>query len=286
MPHGALDVRYPTNPKILAAMARYPAAVSIHALSIAYSADHLTDGLVPQSFPGLYLHSADLRSKVVSTLLELGLWEQADDGGYLVHHFLEHGNRSREQVEEDRREAREKKRRQRDQKKENSSPRPPPVSPRDTPGTRGRGRAERPPTSEFRSSQLDARAPESDMLGAVVEILEKAAPRLSFNTQDVAEVLERWRGHDLVKAARLAVVWGLDPEWRESDGAITFGHALRQLQKESARSPAAGGAAVTPETPGQEYERKMLAKARRQAEALGPVDEDAFGELLSVEFPS
>lgn len=85
-----LDVRWHGNPKIVSLGL---AAMGLHAWSISYCDDLLTDGFVPNGalpqLPGL--------KQAIKKLLDSGRWER-QDGGYLLHDYLQY-NRSREQVQ-------------------------------------------------------------------------------------------------------------------------------------------------------------------------------------------
>jgi len=84
-----LDTHWHGNPKVLALGL---AAMGLHAWSISYCDDLLTDGFVPEvalpQLPGI--------KQAVRRLLMGERWEKVD-GGFHVHDYLEH-NRSRQQV--------------------------------------------------------------------------------------------------------------------------------------------------------------------------------------------
>jgi hypothetical protein len=81
------DVGYFTNPKIAALLAESPLAVILHLGSIAYSAQHLTDGIVPallvQRLIGAEASDAEL-------LLNAGLWIERGQGNVEIKDYLEH----------------------------------------------------------------------------------------------------------------------------------------------------------------------------------------------------
>jgi hypothetical protein len=91
-----LDDRFAMNPKIIKAG---PAATYLHLWGLCYSAQHLTDGLVPREVvemvPGIKTHLT-----LAGRLVELGLWEVAGDD-FTIHDYLDH-NPSRTQVEAER----------------------------------------------------------------------------------------------------------------------------------------------------------------------------------------
>lgn len=89
-----LDVGYMSNPKVLAVLDESSDAILLHIASIAYSAQHLTDGVVPVKallrMTGATHDDADL-------LLAAGLWEPGPTGGEAeVHDYLEHQRSSAE----------------------------------------------------------------------------------------------------------------------------------------------------------------------------------------------
>lgn len=99
-----LDTHWHANPKILALGLD---AMGLHAWSISYCDDLLTDGFVP--------HNAVPRlprvKQAIETLLAAERWE-AVDGGFRLHDYLRY-NRSRAQVDAEKHQAAERKRRSR-----------------------------------------------------------------------------------------------------------------------------------------------------------------------------
>lgn len=92
-----LDTHWHGNPKVLAL--GLP-AMGLHAWSISYCDDELTDGFVPAGaipqLPGV--------KQAIKRLVDLHRWDPVE-GGYRVHDYLKH-NRSRATVEADREAAR------------------------------------------------------------------------------------------------------------------------------------------------------------------------------------
>lgn len=82
-----LDVGYLTNPKVALLAIERPSAVLLHIASIAYSAQHLTDGLVPVA---LLLRLNGAAQKDADALFGAGLWHDLDDGKAEIHDYLEH----------------------------------------------------------------------------------------------------------------------------------------------------------------------------------------------------
>lgn len=91
-----MDTGYFQNPKIAELLDDHPRAVLLHLQCIAYSAQHLTDGVVPlrmaMRLAGAETHDADL-------LTGQGLLIPLGDGKVEVHDYLEH-QRSSEQVKQ------------------------------------------------------------------------------------------------------------------------------------------------------------------------------------------
>jgi len=82
-----LDVGYLTNPKIALAFMDSPTAVILHIGSIAYSAQHLTDGVVPMR---LVARLAGVEESDVDVLLNHGLWVDVGGGRAEIHDYLKH----------------------------------------------------------------------------------------------------------------------------------------------------------------------------------------------------
>lgn len=82
-----LDVGYLTNPKIAAVAAESPTAVLLHMQCIAYSAQHLTDGVVPMR---LAMRLACSTQCDLDLLIEYGLLTRLNDRTVEVHDYLEH----------------------------------------------------------------------------------------------------------------------------------------------------------------------------------------------------
>lgn len=82
-----LDVGYLTNPKVSAVLDASATAVILHMGSIAYAAQHLTDGVVPMALVRR-LTGAERTDEAL--LLDHGLWRDLGDGSAQIHDFLEH----------------------------------------------------------------------------------------------------------------------------------------------------------------------------------------------------
>lgn len=86
-----LDVGYYDNPKIVPLLDEdQPWAVHLHQASMAYSAQHLTDGVVRVK---TMLRKIPASDADVQALISAGLWVDLGDGQVRVHDYLEH-NRS------------------------------------------------------------------------------------------------------------------------------------------------------------------------------------------------
>lgn len=86
-----LDVGYYDNPKIVPLLDEdQPWAVHLHQASMAYSAQHLTDGVVRVK---TMLRKIPATDADVQALIAAGLWVDLGDGQVRVHDYLEH-NRS------------------------------------------------------------------------------------------------------------------------------------------------------------------------------------------------
>jgi hypothetical protein len=75
-----LDDRFHDNRKIKRAWRRAPAAVGLHVMAITYSAGHLTDGFVDPDFVEDRIPVKKQRDRVLSVLLDAGLWKAVDNG--------------------------------------------------------------------------------------------------------------------------------------------------------------------------------------------------------------
>lgn len=84
-----LDDRFHGNRKVRAAWHGSPRALAMYVMSITYSAQHETDGLVDDVFIAEQLPVAKERQAVIDTLVMAGLWVSTDDG-YHVHDYLDY----------------------------------------------------------------------------------------------------------------------------------------------------------------------------------------------------
>lgn len=82
-----VDTGYFQNPKIAELLDDHPRAVLLHLQCIAYSAQHLTDGVVPLR---MVLRLAGAEAFDADLLIGQGLLEPLDDGRASVHDYLEH----------------------------------------------------------------------------------------------------------------------------------------------------------------------------------------------------
>ena len=102
-----LDDGFHSHPKVLAAWAKSPAAVGLHARALSYAANHEQDGRVSRDALSALAHDDDLRDEAVQVLTDAGLWHENGDG-YVIHDFLDY-NPSRESLTERRKADRERK---------------------------------------------------------------------------------------------------------------------------------------------------------------------------------
>lgn len=82
-----MDVGYLMNPKVAAVAAESPTAVLLHLAAIAYSAQHLTDGVVPLA---LVMRIAGASQDDAELLFKRSLLIDRHDGDAEVHDYLEH----------------------------------------------------------------------------------------------------------------------------------------------------------------------------------------------------
>lgn len=82
-----LDVGYLTNPKVAELTIDKPRVVLLHIASIAYAAQHLTDGVFPVR---LLLRINGATQDDAKLLYGAGLWIDLGNGNAEIHDFLEH----------------------------------------------------------------------------------------------------------------------------------------------------------------------------------------------------
>lgn len=82
-----LDVGYLTNPKVAALALDHPRVVLLHMASIAYAAQHLTDGAFPVRLLLMLNGASDEDAQL---LYDSGLWIDLGNGNAEVHDYLEH----------------------------------------------------------------------------------------------------------------------------------------------------------------------------------------------------
>jgi hypothetical protein len=103
------DDRYHDNRKVKKAWHAHPRAVGLHAMAITYCAMHETDGLIDAEWLKEKLPAARERTAVLAALVDTGLFEPDEDGGFYVHDYLVF-NPERADLEEKRRKDSERKR--------------------------------------------------------------------------------------------------------------------------------------------------------------------------------
>lgn len=89
------DDRYHDNRKVKRAWRRHPRAVGLHAMAVTYCSMHETDGLVDDEWIEEKVPDQGERGQVLAVLVDVGLFEPDEAGGFLVHDYLEY-NRSKE----------------------------------------------------------------------------------------------------------------------------------------------------------------------------------------------
>jgi hypothetical protein len=87
-PFAMIEYELRTNPKV---MVTGPAGVGLYVLGILWSAEHLTDGWIPEdeALRLVAVESGPSMTELIERLVQAGLWEH-DDGGYRVHDYTEH----------------------------------------------------------------------------------------------------------------------------------------------------------------------------------------------------
>lgn len=102
MTWGRLDDSFYSHPKVLQAWNEDRASIGLHALALAWVANHEQDGKVPPHVVAMLMPDQPDRDRAVATLVDVGLWHE-NGAGYVIHDYLDY-NPSREYLEQ-RREA-------------------------------------------------------------------------------------------------------------------------------------------------------------------------------------
>jgi hypothetical protein len=84
-----LDDRFAGNRKVRRAWKREPASIGLYVFALTYCAQHETDGLIDPEFVEDIMPTKKDRERAVAVLLDVGLWEQGEDG-YMVHDYLDY----------------------------------------------------------------------------------------------------------------------------------------------------------------------------------------------------
>ena len=84
-----LDDRYDDHRKIKRAWRRNRALVGLHAMAITYCWRHNTDGIVDEEWLIEKLPRAAEREKLLAQMIELGLFDEAGQGHWRVHDYLD-----------------------------------------------------------------------------------------------------------------------------------------------------------------------------------------------------
>lgn len=112
MTWGKLDDGFWRHPKVRAADRRDLAAVGLLARAISLASEYETDGRLTRHDIEELCPRPRRRRRLVGILLDCGLFDEREDGGYLIHDYLDY-NPSKAELEEERESGRRKKRRQR-----------------------------------------------------------------------------------------------------------------------------------------------------------------------------
>ncbi|KFI66111.1 hypothetical protein BCUN_0615 [Bifidobacterium cuniculi] len=83
------------SPKIMRALAENPAAIGYYVAGISYASDNLTDGHLSET---AVCYAMRVPDEIIDWLEDEGFWECLEDGGWMIHGYLEHQN-SREKIE-------------------------------------------------------------------------------------------------------------------------------------------------------------------------------------------
>jgi hypothetical protein len=106
------DDRYHDNRKIKRAWRTEPVSVGLHCMAITYSSMHETDGIIDLDWLEEKLPNAKLRQRVVTTLVDAGLFEPIDGDRFLVHDYLKFNPSSAQLAGKRRRDSERKRQRQ------------------------------------------------------------------------------------------------------------------------------------------------------------------------------
>lgn len=101
MPWTKLTDQFHDDPRIRSTWLACPPSLGLHVMALTYSAAHLLDGHVDQSWVREKIPGAAARRKAIAALVDSGLWLVNGDG-WVIRNYLRY-NPSRAKVEEDRR---------------------------------------------------------------------------------------------------------------------------------------------------------------------------------------
>lgn len=93
-----MDDRFSGNPKVRRAWRQSRASIGLYAMALTYSAQHETDGRIEAWWVEEVLPGKD-GATAIRALVDAGLWDENDDGSWVIHDYLEH-NESRKEAEE------------------------------------------------------------------------------------------------------------------------------------------------------------------------------------------
>lgn len=91
-----LDDRFAGNPKIRRAWRRSNASVGLYCMSLAYAAQHETDGVVDLWWVEEVMPNKRERAAATNALLDAGLWVEHDDEHVFIHDYLDYNESAEE----------------------------------------------------------------------------------------------------------------------------------------------------------------------------------------------
>lgn len=92
-----VDDQLHAHPKVQQAWQANRASIGLHLLALSHAGAYLTDGHVSEAFVTAQLPRAGERTKAIAALVDSGLWQTSEEGGWLIHDYLDF-NESRQQV--------------------------------------------------------------------------------------------------------------------------------------------------------------------------------------------
>lgn len=84
-----IDDQLHAHPKVQQAWQTARASIGLHLLALSHAGAYLTDGRVSEAFVNAQLPVAGERRKAVGALVESGLWDAVEGGGWTIHDYLD-----------------------------------------------------------------------------------------------------------------------------------------------------------------------------------------------------